>query len=130
METHECPISVKQNPRTGRNLSIRTSCDNTLIDFAMTGKPKIDILRYLVVNRNMSLKDASNPKLATSTLEVLLRCGASTTRDASEITADTPAVVESFAEESVTTIDDAVSLDQKCGMIVHHVRSLTHVVYL
>lgn len=110
VETHECPISVKRNPRTGRNLSLRTSCDNTLIDFAMTGKPKIDILRYLVVKHNMSLKDATNPNLATSTLEALLRCGASTTRDASEVNAELPAIVESFAEESVATIDDACNL--------------------
>jgi hypothetical protein len=41
----------------------------------MTGKPKLDILKYLILNHNMSLQDSTNPKLAPRTLEALLRAG-------------------------------------------------------
>jgi hypothetical protein len=44
-----------------------------MLDLAMTGKPKMDILRHLVIEMNMSILDTKNPKLAQVTLENLLR---------------------------------------------------------
>ena len=57
----------------------------------------------------MSLQDVSNLKLATNTLEAFLRRGV-TSGDDSKVAADMPAVIESFADESVHSIEDAVSI--------------------
>lgn len=55
-------------------LSLQTSKSRTLIDLAMTGKPKFEVLSYLI-KKNLSVLDASDKSLATKTLDVLLRTG-------------------------------------------------------
>lgn len=112
VETRACPISVKRDARTGRMLSVQTSSQRSLIDLAMTGKPKLDILKYLIIVQNMSLSDTSNHKLAPRTLEALLRAGISLHGMPGVITDEAPHFVEAFADESVTTIDDAVSNEE------------------
>jgi hypothetical protein len=109
VETRGCPIAVKRDSRTGRMLSVQTSAQRSLIDLAMTGKPKLEILKYFIIVQRMSLLDTKNHELAPRTLESLLRAGI-TLQDAPIIAIDEPPrFIESFAEESVTTIDDAVS---------------------
>lgn len=105
VESHGCPISVKRDNKTGRMLSIQTSADRTLIDLAMTGKPKLDILRYLVTDNNMSVMDTKNATLAPRCLEALLRAGdtpMNDLRDLNIIQRDQKSIAESS-----TTIDDA-----------------------
>jgi hypothetical protein len=112
VETHACPVAVKRDSRTGRMLSVRTSADRTLVELAMTGKPKVEILRYLILAHKMSLLDASNPNLAPRTLEILLRAGVVVhgPEDEDCLVPDRPPLaIESLCEESVTTIEDAVS---------------------
>jgi hypothetical protein len=109
VETRACPIAAKRDSRTGRMLSVQTSAQRSLIDLAMTGKPKLEILKYCIVVQGMSLLDTNNHKLAPRALEALLRAGISL-HEAPTITIDEPPrFIESFAEESVTTIEDAVS---------------------
>mmetsp|Transcript_27070 Transcript_27070/g.45107 ORF Transcript_27070/g.45107 Transcript_27070/m.45107 type:complete len:353 (+) Transcript_27070:174-1232(+) len=110
VETRACPITVRRDPRTGRMLSVQTSGQRSLIDLAMTGKPKLDILKYLIIDQKMSLLDTNNPKLAPRTLEALLRAGITLHDTPGVITDEAPHFVEAFSEESVTTIDDACNL--------------------
>eukprot|EP00540_Astrosyne_radiata_P018006 CAMPEP_0116868110 /NCGR_PEP_ID=MMETSP0418-20121206/27001_1 /TAXON_ID=1158023 /ORGANISM="Astrosyne radiata, Strain 13vi08-1A" /LENGTH=343 /DNA_ID=CAMNT_0004504017 /DNA_START=184 /DNA_END=1216 /DNA_ORIENTATION=+ len=105
VETHSCPIVVKSGRRVG---SVQTSEERSLVDLAMTGKPKLDILRYLIMEKNLSIKDTKDPNLAPKTLEVLLRAGVvtsppTTTHPIHMIEADT-------SEASQTTIEDACIL--------------------
>jgi hypothetical protein len=74
VEKMGCPISVKLNAKTGKMLSVTTSSDRTLIDLAMTGKPKLDILMYLV-QKGLSVSDLADNTLAGRTLEALLKSG-------------------------------------------------------
>ena len=74
VDTHLCPISVKQDPKTRQFLSVQTSAGRTLFDLAMTGRPKLEILHFLV-KKNLSLDDVKNKKLPLKTLEGLLRAG-------------------------------------------------------
>lgn len=69
-----CPISVKRDSKTGKMLSVKTSSDRTLLDLAMTGKPKLDILMYLVY-KGLSTTDLMEPALTAKTLEALLKSG-------------------------------------------------------
>lgn len=105
VESHCCPTSVKRDNNTGRMLSIQTSADRTLIDLAMTGKPKLDILRYLVTENNMSVMDTRDATLAPRCLEALLRAGDTPMNDLGGLN-----IIQrdqkSIAESS-TTIDDA-----------------------
>lgn len=109
VETHACPIAVKRDNRNGRMLSLQTSANKSLIDLAMTGKPKLDILKYLIVDHNMSLQDSTNPNLAPRTLEALLRAGI-TLQSTPEAEVDKlPHEIHSVADDSVTMDDNAVS---------------------
>lgn len=58
-----CPISSKKDPKTGKFLAVKTSADRTVVDLAMTGKPKIEILMYLI-RKGLS----TSPQNAGSTL--------------------------------------------------------------
>lgn len=105
VEKQDCPLSVRRDPKSGMFLSLQTSSSRTLFDLAMTGKPKVEILSYLV-QRNLSVVDCKDPKLAPKTLQVLMGAGFSfEKRDG---------VVESFSfaescDASITTVEDAVS---------------------
>ena len=52
----------------------------------MTGKPKLEVLRYLVMEKNLSVMDTKDPSLAPRTLEALLRAGVS--RESAEASVD------------------------------------------
>lgn len=69
-----CPISVKRDTKTGKMLSVKTSSDRTLVDLAMTGKPKLDILMYLVY-KGLAITDLADTALTAKTLEALLKSG-------------------------------------------------------
>ena len=71
VETHLCPVSVTRNTK-GQLLSVQTSARRTLLDIAMTGRPKMEILAYLV-GRGLSIYDVKDPTLAPKTLEVMLK---------------------------------------------------------
>lgn len=73
VETQQCPVSVKRS-KEGKMLSVKTSSDRTLIDLAMTGRPKLDILMYLV-HKGLSIQDCTDNNLTSRTLEALLKAG-------------------------------------------------------
>jgi hypothetical protein len=114
------PYSVRRDPRTRRPLSVQTSAGRTLIDIAMTGRVKLNILRYLVADKNLSISDAKDPKLAPRTLEAMLK-GTPPPRhesrdadDAMEEDGDEAPVHvidnTNCGEESLATIEDACIL--------------------
>jgi hypothetical protein len=115
VDSQECPISVKRDPKSGMLLSLQTSRNRTLIDLAMTGKSKIDILSYLV-RKNLSVVDTKDPNLAPKTLQTLLSAGFRF--ELSEQDGETgPINMAEASEESVMTLEDAVSRSNFDGMI-------------
>ena len=107
VEVQGCPISVKVDPKSGIPLSVQTSGHRTLIDLAMTGKPKIDILSYLV-RKNLSVLDTKDPNLAPKTLQILMMAGFRFEISDREGENDSIQVVDQ-CESSVATLEDAVS---------------------
>ena len=104
VESHLCPLSVQSDHRTGRSISVQTSASRTLLDLAMTGRPKIDILMYLI-QKGLSIEDVKDPSLAPKTLEIIMKSGGISTGSIREID-----VVACHAEESVATLEDACNL--------------------
>lgn len=102
-----CPISVKRDNRTGKLLSVKTSNNRTLVDLAMTGKPKLDILMYLVV-KGLSINDVVDSTLTAKTLEALLKSGFVPGGPESAVMNKVMAVVDP-SEGSVGTVDNPVS---------------------
>lgn len=86
----------------------------------MTGKPKLAVLRYLVMEKNLSVMDTKDPSLAPRTLEALLRAGvsresaeASVSRESAEasVSGEVTHVIGDDQETQMsggTTLDDAV----------------------
>lgn len=74
VEAHDVPLSVRRDPKSGLLLSVQTSKSRTLVDLAMTGRPKIPILGYLV-SKNLSVLDCKDPTLAPKTLQTLMSAG-------------------------------------------------------
>jgi hypothetical protein len=107
VDSQDCPISVKHDPKSGMLLSLQTSRNRTLIDLAMTGKPKIDILSYLI-RKNLSVVDTKDPNLAPKTLQALLSAGFRFELAEQDGEMDALHMVES-SEASVATLEDAVS---------------------
>lgn len=99
-----CPILVSREPKTGQLLSVQTSASRTLIDLAMSGRPKIDILMYLV-NKGLSVQDVKDASLIPKTLEVMLKNGMSAISDPIPMLD-----IVVGPDESVTTIEDACAL--------------------
>lgn len=99
-----CPISAKADPKTGRALSVQTSSQRTLLDLAMTGKPKLDILSFLIM-KGLSIDDVKDRSLAPKTLEALMKAGI---RCDEQMPQDLH-VVEPL-EESIATIEDACNI--------------------
>ena len=108
VEKHDCPLAVRRDPKLGIWLSIQTSACRTLIDLAMTGKPKIDILVYLV-QKNLSVLDTKDPKLAPKTLQLLLGAGFKFERKEGDDGTESYSIVDNSDHMSATTIEDAVS---------------------
>ena len=99
VEAHGCPISVKRSPMSGSLQSVQTSKSRTLMDIAMNGRPKIDILQYLV-GKNLSASDTNDPSLASKTLDSLLSSG--------NQSFGLLKLSNSCCDTSVATADDAV----------------------
>lgn len=81
VDTQLCPIKDERAVRRRNSAPSRSSTCSTLtsngrsmMDLAMTGKPKMGILKYLVVEKGMSVCDSKDPKLSQLTLDALLRC--------------------------------------------------------
>lgn len=108
VDKHGCPISIKQDVRTGRLQSLQTSAGRSLIDLAMTGKPKLAVLRYLVMEKSLSVMDTKDPSLAPRTLEALLRAGVSRENAEASVSGEVTHVIDDHTEHSGTTLDDAV----------------------
>ncbi len=106
VEKEDCPLSVRQDSKSGMLYSVQTSARRTLIDLAMTGKPKIEILSFLI-QKNLSVLDTKDPKLAPKTLQMLL--GAGFRFEKKEGDAESFQLVESSDHMSVVTLEDAVS---------------------
>lgn len=99
VEAHGCPISVKRSPLSGTLQSVQTSKSRTLMDLAMTGRPKFDILQYLV-GKNLSVSDTIDSSLASKTLDSLMRQGNQSFGILN--------VSNSGCDASVATVEDAV----------------------
>lgn len=108
VDKHGCPIATKQDARTGRLQSVQTSAGRSLVDLAMTGKPKLAVLRYLVMEKNLSVLDTKDPSLAPRTLEALLRAGVSRETAEASVSGEVVHVIDDLTEHSGTTLDDAV----------------------
>ena len=108
VDSHLCPISVKRDNKTGKMLSVKTSSDRTLIDLAMIGKPKVDLLMYLV-NKGLSITDLADSSLAPKTLEALLKSGFVPGGPQSAVMNNVMALVDQ-SEASVATVDNACTL--------------------
>jgi hypothetical protein len=105
VEKEDCPLAVRRDPKTGQLCSIQTSARRTLIDLAMTGKPKVEILSFLI-QKNLSVLDAKDPKLAPKTLESLLGAGFRFEKREGDL--ESFQLVETSDHVSVATVDDAV----------------------
>jgi type II secretory pathway pseudopilin PulG len=57
--------------------SVQTSASRTLLDLAMTGRPKVEILMYLIAEKGLRINDVKDPKLAPKTLETLMKSSSS-----------------------------------------------------
>ncbi|EEC49462.1 predicted protein [Phaeodactylum tricornutum CCAP 1055/1] len=121
VEMQGCPLSVKKDPKTNRALSLQTSASRTLLDLAMKGRPKIDILVYLIQN-GLSISDVHDPSLAPKTLEVVLKAGFPI-HSIDTLMPDMPVITDEsdkkfdvsrnkslVYEESVATLEDACVL--------------------
>lgn len=106
VEKEDCPLSVRQDPKSGMLYSVQTSARRTLIDLAMTGKPKIEILSFLI-QKNLSVLDTKDPKLAPKTLQMLLGAGFRFEKKEGDV--ESFQLVESSDQMSVATLEDAVS---------------------
>jgi hypothetical protein len=108
VESHDVPLYVKKT-KTGIPLSVQTSKSRTLIDLAMTGRPKIDVLGYLV-SKNLSVMDCKDQTLAPKTLQTLLRAGyqsGTTLSSMRDVVDDLASLLSASSHESVASIDDA-----------------------
>lgn len=101
VEAHGCPLSVTRHPLSGTPQSLQTSKSRTLMDIAMTGRPKLDILQYLV-GKNLSVSDTNDTSLASKTLETLMMPGNKSLGGLK--------LSNSCCESSVATVDDACIL--------------------
>jgi len=107
VESQLCPVSVKRDPKTGKMLSLKTSSNRTLVDLAMVGKPKLDVLIYLV-HKGISVMDLADPSLTGRTLEALLKSGILSGGPEPTVMNRILAVVDP-SEGSLATVENAVS---------------------
>lgn len=108
IDAHGCPISVRRSPQSGMLQSVQTSRSRTLMDLVMTGKPKVDILAYLVA-KNLDVRDAKDPTLAAKTLQTVMSAGYRFEQDERGNTSSSLPLYTDCTDDSVTTIEDAVS---------------------
>mmetsp|Transcript_1133 Transcript_1133/g.2114 ORF Transcript_1133/g.2114 Transcript_1133/m.2114 type:complete len:393 (+) Transcript_1133:1-1179(+) len=113
VDKHACPISMNRTS-TGRLQSVQTSAGRSLIDLAMTGKPKLEVLRYLVMEKNLSVMDTKDPSLAPRTLEALLRAGVSRESAEASIAPQGRVVHVITSDDQASSIDGTTTLDDAC----------------
>jgi hypothetical protein len=111
VETHGCSLFIKSDSMTTRRQCLRTSANKSLIDLAMIGKPKLDILRYLVITHCMSVEDTTNPRMALRSLDALLREKDIHKKNLREAREDPDFNEDCASEISVDTIEDAVRVN-------------------
>ncbi|KAL3919838.1 MAG: hypothetical protein SGILL_003549 [Bacillariaceae sp.] len=110
VDVHDCPIAVRKDAKSGMLLSIQTSKRRTLVDLAMTGKPKIDVLGFLV-GKNLSVLDTKDPTLAPKTLQTLMSAGYRFERKDADVSDMESLILSHPSDGSVTTtIEDACML--------------------
>jgi len=119
-DKEDCPLAVRRDPKSGMLCSVQTSSRRTLVDLAMTGKPKIEILSFLI-QKNLSVLDTKDPKLAPKTLETLL--GAGFRFEKREGDPESFQLVESSDQMSVATLDDMVRLSRCLPCVFHEIDS-------
>jgi Zinc finger, C3HC4 type (RING finger) len=71
-QQHQQQQSTQQQQPLFLQQSVQTSASRTLLDLAMTGRPKVDILIYLIAEKGLRINDVKDPQLAPKTLETLL----------------------------------------------------------
>ena len=99
-------------------MSLQTSKCRTLIDLAMTGKPKFEILSYLV-QRGLSVLDTKDPNLPPKTLQLLMESGLSLgKRDDGELSGHLSHA--DSTDQSIASIEDAVSTTNPRARIWQH----------
>jgi len=103
VDDHLCPISANADPKTNQPLSVQTSANRTLMDLAMSGKPKYDILSFLL-QKGLSISDTKNPELAPRVLENLLKSGYSFGTPTSIPTRN---LIEVESQDELLTIEDS-----------------------
>eukprot|EP00567_Pseudictyota_dubia_P003399 CAMPEP_0197435478 /NCGR_PEP_ID=MMETSP1175-20131217/3058_1 /TAXON_ID=1003142 /ORGANISM="Triceratium dubium, Strain CCMP147" /LENGTH=399 /DNA_ID=CAMNT_0042964523 /DNA_START=100 /DNA_END=1300 /DNA_ORIENTATION=+ len=141
VDTHGCPIRVERtsavqqlNQQSQQQYKfVMTSNGRSVLDVALAGKHKIDILRYLVVEKNMRVQDAKNPKQALEALDVLLRqpssspCSDVHMRSSSPVH-ELPVRVES--DDMSSTVDDAARSVTKRQLTASYFRVVIRCVVL
>lgn len=117
VEKQLCPITTSRDPKTNRVLSVRTSENRTLLDLAMTGRPKVDILMYLI-QQGLSMEDVKDTALASKTLEAVMKSGAMNPKDAEEIQAKGSDDIDSVLREVnvIQQEESVVSLEDPCKL--------------
>lgn len=116
VDTHGCPlVGGRSNAEQQAGVhSVLTSKGRSVMDLALTGRQqKIDILRYFVVEKNMSLRETKDAKQAMGALEVLLRqLNDSGIRGGSIEARDLPNHIEpdDRSASQATSIEDACTL--------------------
>lgn len=109
VETHACPITAHRS--TSRKNSILTSSGRSMMDLAMTGRPKLDILQYLAAEKNMSVLETKDPKLAQTTLDAFLRRpGGADAMENERIVADECFPLKKQSSIASESIEDACAL--------------------
>lgn len=111
VEGHLCPMTAKVDPKTNQPLSVQTSAGRTLLDLAMSGRPRYEILTFLL-QRGLSISDAKDPELAPRCLENLLKSGFSlgtppATHAAFPKCSNIIEMEDSHHSESLLSIEDA-----------------------
>lgn len=107
VEGQLCPITAKVDPKTNQPLSVQTSAGRTLMDLAMSGRPKYEILTFLL-QRGLSIIDVKDPLLAPRCLENLMKsgCALGMMNPANSPRKSNVVELESHSE-SMLSIDDA-----------------------
>jgi len=116
VESQLCPISVNRDKHTNRMLSVQTSANRTLLDLAMTGRPKLDVLVYLIQN-GLSVEDLKDPSLVPKTLETALKLGSlgpapgpgGNPTSGDDLAVDEVNVIQ-YDDTTLTTLEDSCKL--------------------
>jgi hypothetical protein len=110
VEAHSCPLSVERDPESGMLVSIQTSKSRTLIDLAMSQKPKVEVLSYLM-KKNLSVVDTKDPRLVHKAMQMLLSAGFRFEKRDDEDSCSDICALDSSCENSIaSSIEDAVSV--------------------